>query len=108
TGMAVEQVFVSHNAQSALNLGHARGAILCAGAAAALPIVEYSATEVKQAVTGIGRAEKPQVQHMVRALLGLHGRLQADAADALAVAVCHVNRSSTSARINAAARRGQR
>ena len=105
TSMAVEQVFVGRNVLSALKLGHARGAILCAGAAAELPIAEYSATEVKQAVTGVGRAEKPQVQHMVRALLGLRGRIQADAADALAVAVCHLNRSATNARINSAARR---
>jgi crossover junction endodeoxyribonuclease RuvC len=106
--MAVEEVFVSRNASSALKLGHARGAILCVGAAAGLPIAEYSTTEVKQAVTGTGRAEKLQVQHMVKVLLGLRGRLQADEADALAVAVCHANCSATAMRIGDAARRAQR
>ena len=96
--MAVEDVFVQKNAASALKLGHARGTILCAGACAGLPIAEYATAQVKLAVTGSGRAEKNQVQHMVKVLLGIRGRLQADAADALAVAACHAHLSQTRTR----------
>jgi crossover junction endodeoxyribonuclease RuvC len=93
--MASEEVFVSENVASAMKLGHARGAAICAVAAAGLPVSEYTPAIIKQSVVGHGRAEKPQVQHMVKLLLGLQGRLQADAADALAVAICHANIGGT-------------
>jgi crossover junction endodeoxyribonuclease RuvC len=89
--VAVEQVFVAHNAQSALKLGHARGAAICAAVAAGLPVYEYSPREVKQAVVGTGGADKTQVQHMVRRLLAIDAELAADAADALAVALSHAH-----------------
>jgi len=87
-----ESVFHSANVQSALKLGHARGVCIHAAAAADLPVFEYSPAEVKMAVTGYGRAEKPQVQHMVRALLKLKDSPDSfDASDALAVALCHAH-----------------
>ncbi|MFN3785836.1 MAG: crossover junction endodeoxyribonuclease RuvC [Thiothrix sp.] len=89
--MAIENVFVSNNAMAALKLGQARGAAICAGVVCGLPIAEYSPREVKQATVGKGAADKSQVQHMVKILLSLQGRLQADAADALAVALCHAH-----------------
>lgn len=89
TIMAIECVFMHRNADSALKLGQARGAAICAGVTQALEIVEYTPAEIKQAVAGRGNAAKAQVQHMVRALLKLPGAPQADAADALAVALCH-------------------
>jgi crossover junction endodeoxyribonuclease RuvC len=88
--MAVEQVFVRINVSSALKLGQARGVAIVAGVTRAVPVFEYSPAQVKQAVVGHGRAAKEQVQHMVRSLLNLPGNPQADAADALAVALCHV------------------
>ena len=91
TEFAVEQVFVARNPQSALKLGQARGVAIAAGVAAGLEIHEYAARQVKQAVVGTGRANKEQVQHMVQVMLGLSGKPQADAADALAIALCHVN-----------------
>jgi len=87
----IERVFVQRNIASALKLGQARGVALCALAQAALPIGEYAAREVKLAVVGHGGASKLQVQHMIISLLSLSGRPQADAADALAVAVCHAH-----------------
>lgn len=98
--MAIENVFVSNNAASALKLGQARGAAICAGITSGLPVAEYSAKEVKLATVGKGGADKAQVQHMVKVLLGLQGRLQADAADALAIALCHVHTSHLQRRIN--------
>lgn len=89
--MAVEQVFLANNAQSALKLGQARGAAIVAGVNGGLPVFEYTALQVKQAVVGHGRAAKEQVQQMVKALLNLPEIAQADASDALAVAVCHAN-----------------
>ena len=87
---AVEAVFFARNVQTALRLGQARGVALLALAQEAVEIHEYSALEVKQAVTSYGRAEKGQVQEMVRLLLGLpETPSPADAADALAVAICH-------------------
>jgi crossover junction endodeoxyribonuclease RuvC len=89
---AFENVFYSTNVQSALKLGHVRGVSIVAAAQANLPVFEYSPTEVKSAVTGYGRAEKPQVQEMVRALLKLDAAPEPfDASDALAVAICHVH-----------------
>ena len=87
--MAVEQVFMHRNPDSALKLGQARGVAICAGVLAALPISEYAPRVVKQAVVGSGGASKEQVQHMVCALLNLKPPPPADAADALAVALCH-------------------
>jgi crossover junction endodeoxyribonuclease RuvC len=89
---AFESLFYSNNVQSALKLGHVRGVSLVAAAEANLPVFEYSPAEVKSAVTGYGRAEKPQVQQMVRALLKLESNPEPfDASDALAVAICHVH-----------------
>ena len=90
---AVEQVFVNVNPSATLMLGQARGAVLSALVLAGLPISEYTAVQVKQSVVGHGKADKEQVQHMVVRLLGLTGTPQADAADALAVALCHANHS---------------
>src|SRR5882672_4242484 len=87
-----ENLFFAKNVQSALKLGHVRGVSIFAAAEADLPVFEYSPLEVKSAVTGYGRAEKPQVQQMVRALLKLTTLPEPyDAADALAVAICHVH-----------------
>jgi crossover junction endodeoxyribonuclease RuvC len=89
--MAVEDVFVATNPRAALKLGHARGVILLAAGQHGLPLAEFSPLMVKQAVAGYGRAPKDQVQRMVRALLNLAASPSADAADALAVAVCGAN-----------------
>lgn len=89
--VAVENIFFANNVQSALKLGQARGAAIVAGVNAGLPVFEYTALQVKQAVVGHGRAAKEQVQQMVKALLNLPEIAQADASDALAVAVCHAN-----------------
>jgi crossover junction endodeoxyribonuclease RuvC len=89
---AFENVFYASNVQSALKLGHVRGVSMFAAAEANLPVFEYSPLEVKSAVTGYGRAEKPQVQQMVRALLKLNALPEPyDASDALAVAICHIH-----------------
>jgi crossover junction endodeoxyribonuclease RuvC len=87
--IAIERVFMARNPDSALKLGQARGAALCGACRAGAAVFEYAPRAVKLAVTGSGSAEKTQVMHMVRALLSLEGRLAADAADALAIAVCH-------------------
>lgn len=89
--VAVEQVFVGQNVRSALVLGHARGSAMCAALARSLPVAEYSARQIKLAVVGSGGATKEQVQHMVRVLLGMSAPPPADAADALACAICHIN-----------------
>ena len=89
--VAVEKVFMARNADSALKLGQARGAAIAAVLQVNLPVAEYTALQIKQAVVGNGRAGKEQVQHMVRALLRLGGHPQADAADALACAICHAH-----------------
>ncbi|MBU1137788.1 MAG: crossover junction endodeoxyribonuclease RuvC [Proteobacteria bacterium] len=88
---AVEEVFMSTNANSALKLGQARGAAVVAAMQNGLGVYDYSAKKVKQAVVGYGQAEKGQVQHMIRVLLGLSATPSNDAADALAVAICHAN-----------------
>ncbi len=87
--MAIENVFMQKNAASALKLGQARGAAICAVITQAVDVHEYSPTQIKQAVVGRGHADKAQVQHMVTALLKLPEAPQADAADALACALCH-------------------
>lgn len=89
--VAIEQVFIHANVNSALKLGQARGVAIVAVAEEGIKIAEYSARQVKQAVVGYGNAEKPQVQHMVKLLLKLKDKPQADEADALAVAICHAN-----------------
>ena len=89
--LAIEEVFVAHNPQSALKLGQARGVAIAAAVAAGLDVFEYPARSVKKAVVGTGRATKAQVQHMVRVLLNLRGLPAPDAADALAIAICHIN-----------------
>ena len=94
--VAVERVFVNINPNSTLLLGQARGAAIAAAVLAGLPVTEYTAGQVKQAVVGGGRALKPQVQEMVRRLLALPGTPQPDAADALATAICHAHASSGS------------
>ncbi|NCP66570.1 MAG: crossover junction endodeoxyribonuclease RuvC [Paraglaciecola sp.] len=86
---AIEQVFLAKNPDSALKLGQARGAAIVAATAQGLPVAEYSARQIKQSVVGKGNADKNQVQHMVTYLLKLSASPQADAADALAVALCH-------------------
>jgi len=103
--VAVEDVFVAANPASALKLGQARGVAIAAVVGRNLPVAEYAARRVKQAVVGTGRASKEQVQHMVRTLLRLPGQPAADAADALAIAICHVNTSRFTAQ---AARSGAR
>ena len=96
---AVEEVFVNRNVQSALKLGQARGAAICACASAGLAVHEYSARAVKQALVGRGGADKDQVGYMVRAILALKGAVREDAADALAVALTHVQQDRFSARL---------
>jgi crossover junction endodeoxyribonuclease RuvC len=91
--VAVEKVFVNVNPQSTLALGQARGTAICAAVIAGLPVSEYTALQVKQSVVGNGHADKEQVQHMVRRLLALPGEPSADAADALACAICHAHGS---------------
>ena len=88
---AIEKVFVNVNPQSTLLLGQARGAAICAVVQAGLPVAEYTALQVKQAVVGAGKAGKEQVQMMVKRLLALTGNPSPDAADALACAICHAH-----------------
>ena len=102
--MAIEKVFLSRNADSALKLGQARGVAMVAGANAGLPVFEYSARQVKQAVVGKGAADKTQVQHMVSYLLKLSKSPQADAADALAIALCHAHTQHNMIRMAGAGR----
>ncbi len=87
--IAIERVFMHRNPDSALKLGQARGAALCGACHAGAPVFEYAPRAVKQTVTGTGAAQKAQVMHMIKAMLALQGRLSADAADALAIAICH-------------------
>lgn len=99
---AVEETFYAVNVKSALKLGHVRGVVLAAAARSGVEVFEYSPLEIKSALVGYGRAEKKQVQEMVRLLLKLKERPQPlDASDALAVAICHANTASTNARMNA-------
>jgi crossover junction endodeoxyribonuclease RuvC len=89
--IAIERVFLSRNADSALKLGQARAAAICATFEANVPIYEYSARHIKKAVVGSGGAEKDQVQRMVQIILGVREEIAVDAADALAAAICHAN-----------------
>jgi crossover junction endodeoxyribonuclease RuvC len=93
--MSIEKVFMHRNADSALKLGQARGAAICAVITNKVPVHEYTPAEIKQSVVGKGNATKAQVQHMVRVLLNLPGNPQEDAADALAAALCHGNTRQT-------------
>ncbi|MBS0001722.1 MAG: crossover junction endodeoxyribonuclease RuvC [Thioalkalivibrio sp.] len=93
--LAIESVFMARNAQSALKLGQARGAAICAATRTGLAVYEYAPRAVKLAVVGSGRAEKGQIQHMMQQILQIEESLQADAADALAVAVCHAHTQHT-------------
>ena len=101
---AIERVFVGRSADSALKLGQARGAAISAVVLRDLPVSEYGAREVKLATVGTGAADKAQVQHMVAAMLGLPGKLQADAADALAIALTHAHVRAATQRLGADAR----
>lgn len=101
--VAIEKVFMARNPDSALKLGHARGAAMCAVVLRDLPIHEYAAKEIKLAVVGKGGADKVQVQHMMGILLNIPGKIQADAADALAVAVTHAHVRATAKRIGISA-----
>lgn len=103
--MAIEQVFVAKNASSALKLGQARGAAICACVVAGLPVAEYTPRAVKQSVVGTGRAEKEQVQHMVAQILKLQQKLASDEADALAIALSHGHANSTLAQLGRSAGR---
>jgi crossover junction endodeoxyribonuclease RuvC len=101
--IAVERVFINRNPDSALKLGQARAAAICATFEADVPIFEYSARHIKKAVVGNGGAEKEQVQKMVRLLLGVRGDLPPDAADALAAAICHAHQRGTQTLLRAVA-----
>jgi crossover junction endodeoxyribonuclease RuvC len=94
--VAIEDVFYAVNVKSALKLGQVRGVAMLAASSAGLEVTEYSPLSIKSAVVGYGRAEKPQVQHMVTRLLNLNEVPEpADAADALAIAICHLHTSAT-------------
>ncbi|MCI1680806.1 MAG: crossover junction endodeoxyribonuclease RuvC [Ewingella americana] len=97
---AIESVFMAKNPDSALKLGQARGAAIVAAVNQDLPVFEYAARQVKQTVVGTGAAEKSQVQHMVRSLLKLPANPQADAADALAIAITHCHMSQNAIRLS--------
>jgi crossover junction endodeoxyribonuclease RuvC len=103
--VAIETLFFAANVRSALKLGHARGVAVLAAVEAGVPVIEYTPAEIKRAVVGYGRAEKHQVQHMVQLILGLPAVPSPhDAADALAVAICHVHSQSLNrARLDAEA-----
>ncbi len=98
---AVEDMFFARNAKSALKLGHARAAAVLAAVHCGLPVYEYTPLQVKKAVVGYGRADKTQVQRMVSLLLGLGSAPASDAADALAVAICHASAVRLAARVSA-------
>ena len=100
--VAIEEVFMGRNASSALKLGQARGAAMVACLSFDLSVSEYSARKVKQAVVGAGAADKDQVNHMVKALLKINDSIAEDAADALAIAICHANTQSNLIRMSGA------
>ncbi len=101
--VAVEQVFVARNPSSALKLGHARGAAVTAVVTMDLSVAEYTPRAVKKALVGTGAAEKEQVQHMIRLLLGVSGKMGLDESDALAIALCHAHTSISHLKIRQAA-----
>jgi crossover junction endodeoxyribonuclease RuvC len=104
--IAIERVFVNRNPDSALKLGQARGAAICGTADANAEVFEYATRQIKQAVVGSGNAEKAQVQLMMRSILKLDGPVAADAADALATAVCHALRGRVRSALLRAGSRG--
>lgn len=104
--VAIEQVFLHRNVDSALKLGQARGCAISTVAMRALPVSEYSPSQIKKSVVGKGNAAKDQVQHMIKALLCLSRIPQEDAADALAVAVCHAQNCQTQGRVTTMNRSG--
>ena len=107
--IAIENLFHAKNVRSALTLGHARGVAVLAAVQAGRPVIEYTPAEIKASVAGYGRAEKTQIQHMVKMLLGLDTAPKPhDAADALAVALCHANSGGTLAQLAGAAARTPR
>lgn len=95
TQVAIEQVFMAKNASSALKLGQARGVAIAAAVTRDLPVFEYAPRAVKQALVGAGGADKEQVQHMIRVLLSLSGKMGLDESDALAIALCHAHSHTT-------------
>jgi crossover junction endodeoxyribonuclease RuvC len=97
--VAIEEVFMARNPSSALKLGHARGVLMLAALQDNIPLGEYSPRQIKQAVAGYGNADKAQIQHMVKAILSLAKSPSHDAADALAVAICHSNHFLAGARM---------
>ena len=101
--MAVEEVFFAKNVKSALSLGQARGAVILAGVNAGLSVHEYSALSIKQSVAGYGRAAKAQVAGMIQRIFRIDSEIEPNAADALAVAVCHINTYSSNMRWNLSA-----
>lgn len=101
--IAIEKVFVHKNASSALKLGQVRGVVMVVAALLGKEVAEYTARQVKKAVVGYGNAEKQQIQHMMQALLKLNGIPQVDAADALAIALCHGQRMNFAPNIYKAA-----
>ncbi len=105
TELAIEQVFVQKNVASALKLGQARGVAIAAVMSASVPVYEYAARQVKLAIVGKGNADKSQIQHMIQILLNLTHPPQADAADALAVALCHSHTMSSPLRQGQATKR---
>ena len=102
--VSIEKVFMARNPDSALKLGQARGAAICAAVMRDLPVHEYAASEIKLAVVGKGGADTVLVQHMVGVMLALSGKLQADAADALAVAITHAHVRTTAQRMGVSTR----
>lgn len=106
--VAIEKVFMGKNADSALKLGQARGAAISTLVIHELEVAEYAPTEIKLAVVGRGGAQKEQVQHMVGLMLGLSGKLQPDAADALAVAITHAHVRTTAQRLGVSTRQAWR
>jgi len=101
--VAIESVFMHRNAASALKLGHARSAAICATFEYDVAVFEYAPREIKQAIVGTGAASKDQVQHMIRQLLQLQGAPSPDAADALAAALCHAHQRRLNRQVSAAA-----
>ncbi|MEJ2214235.1 MAG: crossover junction endodeoxyribonuclease RuvC [Gammaproteobacteria bacterium] len=102
--VAIEDVFVSKNASSALKLGQARGAAICAAVQAGCSVFEYTPRAVKQSIFGNGSAEKQQVQHMVKIMLNLKEKIQMDASDALGIALTHAHIRSTNLRLQTGTR----
>lgn len=98
---AVEETFVAKDARAALKLGQARGVAILAATTEGIPLAEYAPNQVKKSVVGVGHAEKEQIRHMVKVLLPLAKAASEDAADALAVAICHAHHRSTLARMMA-------